>query len=380
MNNRCFGKEISNDFGNQVYNMKNNILQIQKTINNIENANNKKTKGVNNIKKNFNGKENKPLNNNKVKNNENIPNNNNLLKYKNNEKKENLNKNILSIKNKLKSIKTEYRLNPLDEYDDLIMKNLFIDENNNRPDYKILNQTFNETDRNFRFNSINFIISLCETFELNQETIYLSINIFDRCYLKFKSFNNNNQFNNKEFVLSCIFIASKYEEIYPPLLEDYSEYCFFRNSEIFQLENFILDVINFELHICSPYLFLTKFFHSKPKKEAIEILYLSQLILDLSIISLEFCQLKPSLQASICLYLARYIYYKKIKGIILWTRDDEFMTGYSAVYIKNNTKPSLIKIREFYFGNLTPNIEKTGIFRKYCSDNYLRIAKSLKGF
>ena len=152
----------------------------------------------------------------------------------------------------------------------------------------------------------------------------------------------------------------------------------FSREEIFKLENFILDTINFELHICSPYLFLTKFFHSNSKIENTEILYLAQFILDLSTQSLVFCSYKPSFQAVICLYLSRYVYYKNKIGVKLWTRDNEFMTGYSEKEIKKNTKLSCIKIKEFYSGHLSKDFIKSGIYKKYSSDKYLAVAKRFR--
>ena len=329
---------------------------------------------------NYNGKENCSLILNKPKNDENVQNNNNSIKKKINQIKDNIKpiiyKNNLLSNNKCINDKTEQRKNPIEEYDDSIMNNLFLHEVNNRPNYKQYKQMLNDKDILARYNSINFIISISETFELRQETIYLTINIFDRCYTKFKSLHNS--INIKLFVLSCIFIATKYEEIYPPLIEDYHELFFFPKSDLFKLENFILDEINFELHICSPYLFLTKFFYSNTKIESKEILYLAQLILDLSTISLEFCSFKPSFQAVICLYLARYFLYKNKVGYKIWTIENEFNTGYSEVEIKKNIKISLKMIQQFYKGGLVKDITKNAIFRKYCDNKYSCVAKKIR--
>ena len=257
------------------------------------------------------------------------------------------------------------------------MKNLFLDEVKNRADYKQYKQTICDKDIITRFSAINFIISLSETFDLRQETIYLAINLYDRCFQKFKSLSYD-CFNTKLFVLSCIFIASKYEEIYPPLLDDYSDYISFLRSEIFKLENFILDTVNFELHICSPYLFLSKFFYSNSKKENMDILYLAQLILDLSTFSLDFCAYKPSFQAAICIYLSRLFLYKNKTGYKLWTVENEFDTGYSEAEIKKNMKLSLKIIREFYNGNIVKDYMKTCVFKKYCGKKYLDVAKRFR--
>lgn len=333
-----------------------------------------------NINYNYNGKENKFVIINKSKNDENVQNNNNSIIKKINQIKDNIKpiiyKKNLENNNKFINDKTENSKNPIEEYDDSIMKNSFLHEVNNRANYKQYKQMLNDKDILTRYNSINFIISISETFELRQETIYLAINLFDRCFIKFKSLHNS--MNIKLFVLTCIFIATKYEEIYPPLIEDYHELFYFPKQELFKLENFILDEVNFELHICSPYLFLTKFFYSNTKIESKEILFLAQLILDLSTISLEFCSLKPSLQAAICLYLSRYILYKSKSGYKIWTIEYEFNTGYSEIEIKKNIRISLKMIQQFYKGGLVKDITKTAIFRKYNENKYSCVAKKIR--
>ena len=374
-NERFFGK----DLGNEINNINKNISSILDKLKNAKNFNIAGTKSGNNIKNNYDGKENKSYILNKVKNDENI-NNINVIKNKDNKNRENI-KQVVNQKNLINRIKSicnqiEYKKNPLDEYDDSIMKNLLLDEIKNRPNYRELIQIFSEKDISTRFTFINFIISISETFNFKQETIYLTINLYDRCFPKLKNYGK--PVNMKIFTLTCIFIASKYEEIYPPLLEEYSDLMTFSREEIFKLENFILDTINFELHICSPYLFLTKFFHSNSQIENTEILYLAQFILDLSTQSLVFCSYKPSFQAVICIYLSRYVYYKNKIGVKLWTRDNEFMTGYSEKEIKKNIKLSCIKIKEFYNGHLTKDFIKSVIYKKYSSDKYLGVAKRFR--
>jgi G2/mitotic-specific cyclin 1/2 len=124
----------------------------------------------------------------------------------------------------INNYKEEYKKHPIYEYDETIMKNLFLEENNNRADYqKIINIIKEENNPIERNICINLAITLCEYFKLRQETFYLSINIFDRYILKIyesKAFNNN---KIKIIMLTCVFIASKYEEIYPPSFEDYLE-------------------------------------------------------------------------------------------------------------------------------------------------------------
>ena len=136
------------------------------------------------------------------------------------------------------------------------------------------------------------------------------------------------------------------------------------------MENDILDKLNFQLHICSPYLFLTKFFHNIDKNEPKIIIHSAQFILDLCLISIDFCSLKPSFQAVICLYIAKKFYgYKKI-----WSVENMFYTGYSEEQIKKYIIIPLKIIKEFFSGNIFKEYNKIALFKKYSKANYSNIA------
>lgn len=370
---RIFGKEIGNSLNNR--NGYNNIKYIKsKNISkeNIINKNKENKKYENNMK-----------NNNIIrpKNDEN--NQNNFIVHQN-IKKNNLNKNFF-IKNKesYKLNKTKqyiiYNKNPIEEYDEAIMKNLFIEENNNRPDYQKMYEIFNEEETTQRFICLNTLLNISETFEFRQETIYLTINIFDRYILHLKLSNKLKINDFKIILLTCIFIASKYEEIYPPTIDDYLEiFSFFEKDEIFKLEYKILDYTKFELLICSPYLFLTKFFDALEKNESKKILHGAQFILDICIISIEFCIFKPSLQAAICLYLSKKFFNNRIYKMKLWPMENEYATGYSEYKIKKNLIKPLQILKHFFTNNLIKNNNKTALYKKYNNNKYSEISNEFK--
>ena len=181
-------------------------------------------------------------------------------------------------------------------------------------------------------------------------------------------------------MLTCIFISSKYEEIYPPLLDDYLNiFHSFNKNDILKLENGILAKLNFQLHICSPYLFLTKFYSNMEQSETLLIIHCAQFILDLCFISIEFCTLKPSLQAVICLYIAKKFYaYNKIYKNKLWSDENEFITGYSEEQIKKNIKIPLKIMKEFFSGNIIKEYNKIALFKKYYELKFSNYANYLK--
>ena len=319
----------------------------------------------------------------KINNDENIQNKSlivpNLL-IKNCNNNYNIKKKDLLESDKIKiKEKTIYLKNPIEEYNEVIMENLFISEINNRPDYKKLSEIISKSEIANRFSCLNLAISLGETFEFRQETIYLTINLFDRFLLYLKLSNKLETVNLRIVLLSCIFIASKYEEIYPPIIDDYLELFLFSKDDIFKYEYEILEFTKFELHICSPYLFLTIFFDIMKKHEPPIILYAAQFIMDICIMSLEFCIYKPSFQAAISLYLSKiFINNNLIYKVKLWTNEDKYVTGYSEEEIKRNLKIALNIIKQFFSGNIIKDITKTALFKKYKNIKYLEVANILK--
>ncbi len=281
----------------------------------------------------------------------------------------------------INTFKVEYKKNPIDEYDEVIMKNMFMEENINRADYKQILNIISEAKNPIKRNScINFAISLCETFDLRQETFYLSINIFDRYIQKINQSKGLNNINTKLIMLTCLFISSKYEEIYPPLIEELLELVkSFSKNDILKLENHILSQLKFDFHIFSPYLFLTKFFTYLEKGSTL--LHYAQFILDISQFSPNFCLLKPSFQAAISLYLS-----KKILGSFLrykskiWPDENEFYTGYSESEVKKNIKLSIQIIKDFFTGNIAKEFNKTAIFKKYNNSKYSFVSNDFRDF
>ncbi len=367
---RNFGKDISNEI--------NNINQI----NNIYNKQNIKTKnlstinGINiNILKNKDKKaviKNNEDNKIKITNNENIQNNNiqnNIIQMK---FIKNFNANKNNKKNNIDKNTQINKINPIEEYEEDIMKNLFTEETKNRPDYKMLLKILNEKDVASRVSSLNMAIYLNVIFNFRQETLYLTYNLFDRFLLHLKQSNKLNMVNIKIIMLACIFISAKYEEIYPPLLEDYKEFLTFSDNDIFKLEYDILEYTGFNLHIYSPYLFLSKFYPIK-YKENLKIFYGAQFILELNIISLPFCAYKPSLQAAISLYLSKKFLDSKVNQNNFWTSEDVFNTGYSENEIKKNIKIPLNIIKQYFSGNIIKDINKTALFRKFNSKKYCEV-------
>lgn len=283
-----------------------------------------------------------------------------------------------------------YNENPIEEYESLIMKNLFNDEIINRPDYEKNFNSFYDSDPNKvefveRIIYINWIISITYELELLEETLFLAINLADR-YYQYLYKNNIKNYNPKKITLTCLLIASKYEEIYPPDIHYFLSVTSFpcSKNEIIRLEDELLTALNFDVLICSPGLFLTKFYEIMKNEEEIndknineKIFYGAQFLLELCTFEKKFCEFKPSMQASLCLFLARKFLGNK-KNNRPWAAYLTFCTGYSEGELKKNLKIPL-EIIQCYFNNVyTKNFCNIPLYKKYSSAKFYSVVEEFK--
>ena len=121
---------------------------------------------------------------------------------------------------------------------------------------------------------------------------------------------------------SAMLIASKYEEIYPPLLKDFVYITDNQYSarEILEMEKSILFALDFDIQLTSPYRFLERF--AKIGKIDSVTFNLANFMLELGLLDSKMNQFKASLQACAAIYTAKK-YLKYYQG----GRSDNESTG-----------------------------------------------------
>ena len=363
-------------------------IRYPKPSNSKENVNNLKPISL----KNDNIKNRKKSKNKKEKGKESKPNKSkiNLLIKKINrisiDKIEEKKDNDDAIDNSIK-----YNENPIEEYEEEIMKNLFHEETKNRPIYSLFPDLMKKNVNKFnlsymkRFSFINLFISFQHELCLKQETFYLTLNIFDRYIQKLNSLGVSDDLN--KIAVTCLFIASKYEEIYAPYLKEFLQLFKLKYSkrEIFLAEDEILSSLNFEILNVYPITFLKKFclydikdLNHKEKSDMDMCFNGAQFFLEICLIEPKFCELKPSLQAAISLYLARkFLLFKNGNGKI-WNYELIFRTNYSENNIIKYIKIAVETIKNFFGNVYTKNFMALPLYMKYCSVDYLRVANKLR--
>lgn len=100
-------------------------------------------------------------------------------------------------------------------------------------------------------------------------------------------------------------IATKYEEIYPPLLKDYVFISdqIYSAEEILDMEKSILFQLDFDIQLTSSYRFLERF--AKHQRLDQVTFFLAQYMLELGLLDSKMNQFSNSLQAVAAIYTAK---------------------------------------------------------------------------
>lgn len=147
---------------------------------------------------------------------------------------------------------------------------------------------------------VDWMVEVQETFELNHETLYLAVKIVDLFLCK--------EIINKDKLqllgAAALFIACKFDERTPPLIEDFLYICdgAYKHEELIQMEIVTLKVIQFDLGIPLSYRFLRRY--ARCAKTQMPTLTLARYILELSLMDYDCITLSDSKMACAVLYMA----------------------------------------------------------------------------
>ena len=385
---RQFGKEIIIKNNLTVYN--NNEIIRTKRIFNLKNLNNKKEKTIHsnqlkNFEKNFielNKKsKNNSLKNNNIKrfdenNKENIP---NLINEKqiiheevtiNDESKDKDNSSTIhndddediemkdETENKNKDI--IYNLHPqnVEEYYNDIVDEIKNNEEKFLPEFNYMSK---QKDINNRMRSIliDWLIDVHLKYKMVPQTMYISVNLIDRYLSK----NETNRMKLQCVGVASMFIASKYEEIYPPELKDfvYITDKAYVKSDVLEMEYKMLKSLNFDITFPTQWSFF-EIFTEKLKLEQ-KVYYLAWFLMELSLINYKMLKFKYSQIAASSILIA-------IKALNYFNEVEfEKNIGYKESELQECVK----EINSFNAYNSTHSLQ--AIRKKFSSKKYLEVSK-----
>ncbi|XP_010496655.1 PREDICTED: cyclin-B1-3-like [Camelina sativa] len=222
-------------------------------------------------------------------------------------------------------------------------------ENESKPQMYMHTQP--EINEKMRTILIDWLVEVHVKFDLSPETLYLTVNIIDR-FLSLKPV------PRRELQLvgiSALLIASKYEEIWPPQVNDlvYVTDNSYISKQILVMEKTILANLEWYLTVPTQYVFLVRFIKasgSDPKLES-----MAHFLAELGLMhydSLMFC---PSMLAASAVYTARCT----LNKTPAWTDTLKFHTGYSESQLMDCSK-----LLAFIHSSVEES-RLQGVFKKY---------------
>lgn len=162
----------------------------------------------------------------------------------------------------------------------------------------------------------------------------MTVNIIDRYF----SLNHIQKRDVQLVGFAAMLIATKYEEIYPPLLQDFVHISdgLYTAEQILDMEKAILFDLDFDIQLTSPFRFLERF--SKIARLDSVTFNLSHYMLEVGLFDSKMNQFYPSLQAVAAIYTAKkYLkFYNNVYSEEITTGLSEF--GLLALYSDEEVK------------------------------------------
>ncbi|KAE9590479.1 hypothetical protein Lal_00023434 [Lupinus albus] len=205
------------------------------------------------------------------------------------------------------------------EYIEDMYKFYKLAENESRPNQYMDSQP--EINERMRAILVDWLIDIQTKFDLSLETLYLTINIVDR-FLAVKTV------PRRELQLvgvSAMLMASKYEEIWPPEVNDFV--CLtdraYTHEQILVMEKIILGKLEWTLTVPTPFVFLSRFIKASIPDQELEnmVHFLSELGM-MHYATLVYC---PSMVAASAVFAARCT----LNKTPIWNETLKLHTGYS---------------------------------------------------
>jgi len=156
---------------------------------------------------------------------------------------------------------------------------------------------------NMRAILVDWLVEVSEEYKLHDETLYLAVNYIDRFLSQMSVLRGKLQLVGT----AAMFIAAKFEEIYPPELGEfvYITDDTYSKKQVLRMEHLILKVLNFEMATPTPGVYLRRFNKWVSSDDSTE--SLSRYLAELSLVDGEpFLQYSPSTVAGASVCLARH--------------------------------------------------------------------------
>ncbi|KVI08272.1 Cyclin A/B/D/E [Cynara cardunculus var. scolymus] len=154
---------------------------------------------------------------------------------------------------------------------------------------------------------VDWLVEVAEEYKLVSDTLFLTVSYIDR-FLSSHSLSRNKL---QLLGVSSMLVASKFEEISPPHVEDY---CYitdntYTKEEVVQMEGDLLKYLNSELNNPTPKTFLRIFIRAAQEDSLLScpsFEFLSWFLVELSLLDYSCLRFLPSMVAASAIFLARF--------------------------------------------------------------------------
>ena len=150
---------------------------------------------------------------------------------------------------------------------------------------------------------VDWLLEVHTRFRLLPETLFLAVNIIDR-FLSTKIV----QLDRLQLVgVTAMFIASKYEEVLSPHVQNFRHVADdgFTEEEILSAERFVLQALNYDLRYPNPMNFLRRI--SKADSYDVQTRTVGKYLLEISCLDHRFLEYPPSQVSAAAMFLARLV-------------------------------------------------------------------------
>ncbi|ESQ41084.1 hypothetical protein EUTSA_v10013593mg [Eutrema salsugineum] len=188
-----------------------------------------------------------------------------------------------------------------------IYENIHVAELQQRPLANYMELVQRDIDPGMRRILIDWLVEVSEDYKLVPDTFYLTVNLIDR----FLSSSCIQRHRLQLLGVTCMLIASKYEELCAPPVE---EFCFitantYTRTEVLSMEIQVLNSVHFKLSVPTTKTFLRRFIRAAQasyKAPLVELEFLANYLAELTLVEYTFLRFLPSLVAASAVFLARW--------------------------------------------------------------------------
>ncbi|KAJ4716199.1 Cyclin [Melia azedarach] len=200
----------------------------------------------------------------------------------------------------------------------------------------------NDISINMREILVDWLVEVLDEYKLVSDTLYLTISYVDR-FLSSHALSKNKL---QLLGVSCMLIASKYEEIGPPHVEDF---CYitdntYRKDEVVEMEEEVLKFFNYEMSSPTTKTFLRLFIRviqGNYNKSDLHFEFLSCYLAELSLLDYGCLRYLPSVVAASAIFLSRFMIQPEIHP---WSRALQSFSGYKP----SNLKKCVLAIHDLH--------------------------------